>query len=1673
MKFKAMFKQFNLIFFMLFVIQQLHAQIPSNGLVAWYPFNGNANDESGNGNHGTVNGATLTTDRNGNINSAFSFDGVVNSIVTSGNFCSNFNQGEISVSIWSNSEIVKNQSLFEEIPNNPNVRINAHLNHNNLGAIFWDFGNINNGGRISSVVSSCILNQWEHYVFVASSISGQMTVYRNGIQIMTGVYGSNYSSTGEISIGGNPSYFQGKIDDLSFFNRSLTYQEIQQLYQDQTGQLESTLTCSITSSNTTPCAGESVTLSVNTTGGDVSSLLPANLQTGLVGYYPFNGNANDESGNGNNGAVSGAILSADRFGNVANSFSFSAPNDVITLPSPIAGTYSNAMSYSCWFYETPVNEFMNVLNVNGKPLVLNPNSSAIRAGDGNSFHVESTNSDLDNPGWKHICVVYLNDIISIYVNGILSVSETTGFNFPISYASASSALGSTYLQGGQYPFTGKIDDIAIYNRVLTPAEIQQLYSGISYSWSNGGQSASTTVNPTQNTTYSCAVTKGTQSCTASLAITAIQQSTWYPDNDGDGYGVDYSLGDMHQSITDFPGGPTTIARAVSNSQFGFVLGGATDGGVSQNCWRLDPTTNQWSAIAQLPYQGNPSIVFSYNENLYIYDEVLYQYSTAQDNWSTFQQIPDFGQIGYNGSCFVIGHVAYFVFANNVMISWNFITQQWNHLSNFPGQPRAICTSFAINGKGYYGMGYYTSQVYDNDLWEYDPNTDSWTQKSDLPSFPRYGCTAVVQGGRAYFLGGEKASPNPFLNEVWMYNPATDVWTAQDNYPAGSRNYVTAFVVNGHIYSGLGSSGYHTDFWKWNNNAYACSQPAGFVSNTNDCNDTEVLAYTGAQELCGNGVDEDCNGADDVCPVPGCMDPVAFNYNPLANVNDGSCLAVMTCPVSTTSTTFCQGDSFGASVTVNAASLSKPTYTVGDVTPSGGIVFYDKGNEDGGWRYLEVTPNDVAGPSANVSCYCVPINGTISGYGAGYENSIIWHQLGCSNPTTIPNPPATVIGGYSGWYLPSALELELIYDSLRTTGLEVFSSGDYWTSNPGSNGSCGIDGGALVLNFTSGQWGTQYRSGYEGSGYARFVRRFIAEPVVAYSWNLGTINADSISLVANTNTNLISVSVTSGPQTCNAQLSITVNPLQSWFLDADGDGFGNSSSVLSVCIAPSTYVTNGDDCNDSDGTVAIISQELCGNGVDEDCNGSDLACFNSIIDDAVQVNSIGNYGTGTQTSWPIDFSAGADYLESSEIGLDLWFRFTALNNAVRIELSGSTMVGDDNQLMLYDFTTALGQPLIPLKSENDVSPFNMGISNDGGNEILLFDQLQVGNEYWLCVHNVNDSYGMASLRMAYLRGSAMDIGPYTNYTNTYNSTCQNFKCKFRQGASHYTFHMWNGEQAVGDEHWLFSTTPLNTAVASTVLSLGKLVVANMNSTIQQAHTVMVDAHYNLKDAFGNNEPLTANGVLPGVFWLNPEQDLNLRASDRCPVSKSPIYGAVATNRSVCGVSRYIWSFQTVQPQLGLTTVVNGSLGGSRVLSTPMIPGITNNQTYDVMIRSLHIDQQTLTNYGTVACMKTFSVAGSPVIDVEEAYIQENRIILYPNPTTTGSFVLQYNEQETGDEETSNEERRELVMMDITGKVVFKTNVLLNGNIAEIHFGDLESGLYLVDFGGERTRVQVMK
>ena len=83
-------------------IAQVPNYVPSNGLVGWWPFNGNANDESGNGNHGTVNGASLTADRNSKANSAYNFNGSNYILISTINQLTTTNNSKVSISFWFN-----------------------------------------------------------------------------------------------------------------------------------------------------------------------------------------------------------------------------------------------------------------------------------------------------------------------------------------------------------------------------------------------------------------------------------------------------------------------------------------------------------------------------------------------------------------------------------------------------------------------------------------------------------------------------------------------------------------------------------------------------------------------------------------------------------------------------------------------------------------------------------------------------------------------------------------------------------------------------------------------------------------------------------------------------------------------------------------------------------------------------------------------------------------------------------------------------------------------------------------------------------------------------------------------------------------------------------------------------------------------------------------------------------------------------------------------------------------------------------------------------------------------------------------------------------------------------------------------------------------------------------
>ena len=243
------------------------AQVPnyvtSNGLVGWWPFNGNANDESGNGNNGTVNGATLTSDRNGNANSAYSFDGIDDNIFVGSNFY------DISiphtVSMWLSIHDVQmvGQYLWNTNPHTGEAFVyNWYAATNN---VTYCLGNGLSGwsitcGQQQNYLTSTI-NIWQLYTMTYSN--GNWSIFINGQ--LSGTYVSNNLPAGLFSLvfgDISPSTLSheslnGSLDDIGIWNRALTPQEITALYQGCTTLPNASIT---PQSATTFCSGGFVNL---------------------------------------------------------------------------------------------------------------------------------------------------------------------------------------------------------------------------------------------------------------------------------------------------------------------------------------------------------------------------------------------------------------------------------------------------------------------------------------------------------------------------------------------------------------------------------------------------------------------------------------------------------------------------------------------------------------------------------------------------------------------------------------------------------------------------------------------------------------------------------------------------------------------------------------------------------------------------------------------------------------------------------------------------------------------------------------------------------------------------------------------------------------------------------------------------------------------------------------------------------------------------------------------------------------------------------------------------------------------------------------------------------------------------------------------------------------------
>ncbi|SVD66873.1 uncharacterized protein METZ01_LOCUS419727, partial [marine metagenome] len=218
-----------------------------NGLVAYYPFNGNANDESGNGNDGEVNGATLTADRNGGESKAYSFDGVSSYIKI--NNSENLNPNYITLNVWISLREINENFKEHALIHKPRNLIpyalyvnskNQGIEKGNLSFYFSDAGPRHTPNGISDGGFALSVDEWT--MATVTYDGKKINTYNNGEKVITynvERYPKLWSSNYPVIIGAlvienediRSEFFNGQLDDIRIYNRALSEAEVAALYE--------------------------------------------------------------------------------------------------------------------------------------------------------------------------------------------------------------------------------------------------------------------------------------------------------------------------------------------------------------------------------------------------------------------------------------------------------------------------------------------------------------------------------------------------------------------------------------------------------------------------------------------------------------------------------------------------------------------------------------------------------------------------------------------------------------------------------------------------------------------------------------------------------------------------------------------------------------------------------------------------------------------------------------------------------------------------------------------------------------------------------------------------------------------------------------------------------------------------------------------------------------------------------------------------------------------------------------------------------------------------------------------------------------------------------------------------------------------------------------------------
>jgi gliding motility-associated-like protein len=270
---------------------------------------------------------------------------------------------------------------------------------------------------------------------------------------------------------------------------------------------------------------------------------------------------------------------------------------------------------------------------------------------------------------------------------------------------------------------------------------------------------------------------------------------------------------------DFAGLSTGYSVSFSIGSKGYIGTGLSFSPLTHynDLWEYNSATDSWTQKASLPGSARIyAIAFSaggkgyvgggQNNTVPFYSNDLWEYDPTFNTW---QQKADFPTEILNSTAFSIGNKGYLAEMGNLGLTqfWEYdpASDLWTRKADFPGTARYNARGFALNGKGYLGLGLDNTPITYNDFWEYDPVADSWVRKADFPGPLFLGpYVSLAIGAKGYFYGASSPA-------FWEYDPTADSWTQKSETGIGASFAGTAFAIGGKGYVEKGGT---KEFWEY-------------------------------------------------------------------------------------------------------------------------------------------------------------------------------------------------------------------------------------------------------------------------------------------------------------------------------------------------------------------------------------------------------------------------------------------------------------------------------------------------------------------------------------------------------------------------------------------------------------------------------------------------------------------------------------------------------------------------------------------------------------------------------------------------------------------------------------------------------------------------------------------